>query len=388
MPKITKRLVDGLPLDGGDATIWDNELKGFGIRAQGKSKSYLVTTRCKGRLRKFTLGKHGHITAEAARQEAREILAEAKAGRDPALLRDRSRKSPSMKALCDRFMKDYVPDHCKDSTAAEYKRAVDLFIKPAIGTIRASEIERSDIAKFHHDLGHIPYQANRALGVLSVMFNQAEVWNIRTDGSNPCRHVKKYVEKKRERFLSPEEYQRLGKTLREIEADGTETASAINAFWLLLLTGCRLSEIQTLRWDSVFLDIGELRLADSKTGAKIVLLGDAAIDRLKKIHKSADDEDDNPYVITGKKPDSYLTDLQHPWRRIRARAGLNDVRIHDLRHSFASNAVLMGEGLPMIGKLLGHTQVQTTARYAHLANDPVRTAATRIAGSIEQALGE
>jgi integrase len=217
-------------------------------------------------------------------------------------------------------------------------------------TRKVTDIERRDIAEFHHSLSHIPYQANRTLGVLSKMFNLAEVWGLRPDGSNPCLHVKKYPEQKRERFLSPEEFAALAKALREIEADGSETQSAINAIRLLMLTGCRLNEIMTLKWGYVDLRGREFRLPDSKTGAKIVHFGETAAEVLKGIEKL----DDNHWVITGRKEGARLTDLQHPWRRIRARAGLPDVRIHDLRHSYASGALALGEGLPMIGKLLGH----------------------------------
>ena len=245
------------------------------------------------------------------------------------------------------------------------------------------DIQRSDIAALHHDMRDTPYQANRTLGVLSKMFNLAELWDIRPDGTNPCRHVKRFREEKRERFLSDIEYQRLGAALKEIEVDGSETAPAIAAVRLLMLTGCRLSEIQKLRWQHVDLGAGELRLPDTKTGAKVVYLGDPAIAVLERI----DRRDGNPWVIAGRKPESHLTDLQHPWRRIRARADLDDVRIHDLRHSFASGGLLVGEGLPMIGKLLGHTQVQTTARYAHLASDPVKSAANRIASRIAKVSG-
>ncbi|MBL4830022.1 MAG: site-specific integrase, partial [Aliivibrio sp.] len=142
----------------------------------------------------------------------------------------------------------------------------------------------------------------------------------------------------------------------------------------------RLGEIQKLKWEHVKFKAQELHLPDSKTGAKTVYLGGAAVDILKNIERL----DGNPYVITGRKDGAYLTDLQHPWRRIRAKAGLDDVRIHDLRHSFASNAIALGMSLPMVGKLLGHTQIQTTARYAHLASEPVKEAANLVAQSIAQ----
>ena len=306
---------------------------------------------------KVTIGPHGAVTPADARTRAAEIISDARAGKDPAAWNRPDAKAPTMRELGKRFLDEYVASHCKPSTAAEYRRSVELFVGPRIGRRRVPDIQRSDIAALHHDMRETPYQANRTLGVLSKIFNLAELWGLRPDGSNPCRHVKRFREDRRERFLSDAEYQRLGATLRKIERDGSETASATAAVRLLMLTGCRLSEIQKLRWEHVNLETGELRLPDTKTGAKVVHLGDPAIAVLRGI----DREDGNPWVIAGRKPGSHLTDMQHPWRRIRARAGLDDVRIHDLRHSFASGGLLVGEGLPKIGKLLGHTQVQTTA---------------------------
>src|SRR5262249_8470852 len=162
-------------------------------------------------------------------------------------------------------------------------------------------------------LSHIPYQANRTLGVLSKMMNLAETWGIRDRHTNPCEDVERYPERKRERFLSPQELRRLGKALDRAEAEETESLHAVAAFRLLLLTGCRLSEIQTLRWSYVDLERCEFRLPDSKTGAKTIHLGGSVVSLLKKLPRIKG----NPYVIVGKKEKSHLTDLQHPWRRIR-----------------------------------------------------------------------
>ena len=381
MAKITKRTVDALAGQERERVVWDDDLKGFGVRVHPTGrKVYIVKTRYRGRVIKMTIGPHGAVTPSYARVRAAEIITDARAGKNPA---GRSADAPTMIALGKRFLKEYVSTHCKPSTAEEYRRSVKLFIDPRVGRYRVPDIQRSDIAALHHDMRDTPYQANRTLGVLSKMFNLAELWDLRPDGTNPCRHVKRFREEKRERFLSDIEYQRLGAALKAIEVDGSETASAIAAVRLLMLTGCRLSEIQKLRWEHVDLGASELRLPDTKTGAKVVYLGDPAIAVLERI----DRRDGNPWVIAGRKPGGHLTDLQHPWRRIRARAGLDDVRIHDLRHSFASGGLLVGEGLPMIGKLLGHTQVQTTARYAHLANDPVKSAANRIASRIAEVSG-
>lgn len=383
MAKLTKRTVDMAVPSDKIYVVWDEELRGFGLRAYPNGrKVYIVKCRIKGQQRFITLGQHGPITADQARAKAYNILSEAKNGRDPARELDQVRKSPTMKELGERFLKEHVTVRCKASTQAEYRRSVELFINPKLGTRKACDIERKDIAEFHHNLRDIPYQANRTLGVLSKMFNLAEVWGLRPDHSNPCLHVKKYPEQKRERFLSPEEYITLGETLDAIDMDGSESKSAITAIRLLMLTGCRLGEIMTLKWDYVDLKARELRLPDSKTGAKKVHFGETTVDVLKSVERI----DDNPWVITGRKDGARLTDLQHPWRRIRARAGLPELRIHDLRHSYASGALALGEGLPMIGKLLGHTQIQTTARYAHLASDPVKAAAGKVSDTIGKAI--
>lgn len=381
MPKLTKRAIDSARPQSADYILFDEQLPGFGVRVlpSGK-KSFLIQYRRNRHTRRLTFGRFGTMTAEQARTKAIELLAAVKAGRDPGAEAAHRKNAPTLSALGARFLEEHVSQHCRPSTSREYRRSIELFINPVLGSASVLEISRADISALHHKMRHIPYQANRTLGVLSKMFNLAEVWGVRPDGSNPCRHVKRYPEENRERFLDAEELARLGQTLTEIEAESAETPSAIAAVRLLALTGCRLSEVLTLKWE--YIDGETIRLPISKTGRRPVYLGAAARKILDQIEKLPG----NPYVITGKKPGSHLTDLQHPWQRIRKRAGLEDVRIHDLRHSFASGAIALGEGLPMIGKLLGHTQVQTTARYAHLAADPVKAAAERVSENLASAL--
>jgi integrase len=344
---------------------------------------FLVQYRRHGRTRRVMIGQFGIVTAELARREATIKLGSVRgANGDPAAMRDADRQSTTMKELGERFLNQYVPVRCKPSTQAEYRRSVELFLDPFFAKQRVRSVATADVAELHGSLSHIPYQANRTLGVLSKMMNLAETWGMRDRHSNPCEDIERYPERKRERFLSPRELRSLGQALTDAEVSETETKYAIAAFRLLLLTGCRLSEIQTLEWSCVDLEQKELRLPDSKTGAKTVHLGDAAVTLLEALPRVAG----NPYVIAGRKEKAHLTDLQHPWRRIRKAAGLDDVRIHDLRHTFASGGLLVGEGLAMIGKLLGHTQVQTTARYAHLASDPVKQAATKISDRLALAL--
>ena len=384
MPKLTKRVIDAAEIQAAEYFIWDDELPGFALRVLPSGrKGYIVQYRAGRRSRRMSLGPSTVLTCEQARTRAIGIIAAARNGDDPAAERDAERKTITVKELAERFDKEHVSVRVKETTAKGYRRLIDRTILPALGRHRVTEVTRADIAKLHHDLRHSPYEANRCLEVMSKMFSLAEMWGLRPDGSNPRKHIKKYAEEKRERFLSPAELKRVGDVLREMEDEGIELSSAIAAARLLILTGCRLGEIMTLQWEHVDLPGRALRLPDSKTGAKVVHLGQPAIDVLTSIKKV----DKNPWVIVGTLPGARLTDLQPFWQRVRARAGLKDVRIHDLRHTFASTAVAAGQGLPMIGKLLGHTQVQTTARYAHLAADPVKSAAETVSSSLQQALG-
>ena len=369
--RISQRTVDGLSVEEKDAVFWDCDLPGFGVRVYPNgTKVYVVQTRGHGKSRRVTIGRHGLFTADEARRRAVRIIINIKDGEHPA-------RSPADKVtvaeLAERFLKEHVAVYCRPSTEKMYASALRRFILPAYGHLPVGVVERDHVADLHYHMRNKPYQANRVLDIASKMFSLAEVWGLRPDGSNPCRHVKRYKERNRERFLSPEETERLGEVLREAE---DEMPSAVAAFRLLLLTGCRLSEIQFLRWEYVKDDC--IELPDAKTGGRVVPLGPEARAILVGLSRA----DDNLWVIPGRLPGSHITDLQKPWRRIRARAGLEDVRIHDLRHSYASRALALGESLTMIGKLLGHTQVQTTARYAHLARDSIQNAAARITGSI------
>lgn len=382
MPKLTKRSVEGFEVRDTSYFEWDTEIKGFGCRIMPSgTKTYQVQYRKGGRTRRASIGRHGNITADQARNRAKEIMGELSKGANPVEEIAQHRRSPNVSALCERFFEEHAMERCKPTTQGEYRRAIDLFINPAIGSFKIVDVERKDIAELHHKFRHKPYQANRTLGVLSKMFNLAEVWGLRPDGSNPCRHVPKYKEQKRERFLSQNELQRLGPALSDSLADGTETSHVVAAFRLLLLTGCRLGEIQTLRWD--YITESGMELPDTKTGARRIPVPQAARAVLSALPREAG----NPYVISGSVEGKFATDLQKPWRRIRKRAGLEDVRIHDLRHTYASNAVSSGMPIQMVGRLLGHSQIQTTMRYAHLADDPVRRAAEENAARLNALVG-
>jgi integrase len=357
---------------------YDEDLKGFGVRVRPSGrKTYFVMMRHKYVMRRFTVGSHGAVAPEQARLKAKQIISDLAIDKNPTAEMEALRNAITVKSLGERFLEEYVPIHCKPSTQGEYKRCVEFFINPEIGTMRLVSVERTDIAKLHHQLRHIPYQANRVLGVLSVMFSQAENWNLRPIASNPCRGVKKYKETKRERYLNKEELRRLGHALRVEEEFAP---SAVACVRLLLLTGCRLGEIQTLKWSFLDLDAHLAFLPDSKTGKKTLYLGAVAVQMLLGLPKIKD----NPYVIPGDIEGQCLSDMQKPWRRIRRAAAIPDVRLHDLRHTFASSGVGLGQGLPIIGRLLGHSQPQTTARYAHLAADPTLAAADKISNNLAE----
>ena len=383
MPKITKRLVEAAKPQDKDYIICDDDLAGFAVRILPSGRrSYIVQYRIGNRYRRMSLGAHGVLTPEKARRMAFKVLAAVKEGEDPAGERSRARKACTVKELAERFDQEHISVRLKPGTATEYRRNLRRFILPALGRLKVADVTRADVAKFHHDLRHIPYQANRNLEVISKMFSMAEMWGMRPDGSNPRLHIKKYPEEKRERYLSQKELSDLGSVLNEAEEMGVDDIYAISAIRLLIFTGCRLNEIMSLKWTEVDFANTCLRLSDSKTGARVVHLGPPALDLLKNLKR----QPKNPWVICGKIPGTNRKEIQKFWRRIRKRAGIEDVRIHDLRHSFASNAVAQGMSLPMIGKLLGHTQVQTTARYAHLGADPVKAAASSVSCNIFDSL--
>jgi len=375
MPKLTKRSVETLEVRKSDYIVFDSEVNGFGIRVMPSGrKSYIVQYRQGGRTRRMVLGRHGTLTSEEARKEAIKRLGEVAKGEDPSLKRGIARRAPNVAALCDRFIEEHALPHLKPKTAYDYIKTIDYHIRPRLGNYKVADLKRKDMAEIHHALRDTPFQANRVIMLMSKMCNLAELWGLRQEGTNPCRMVPKFKEKSRERYLANHELQRLGEVFSEALETVQESVFVIAAYKLLLLTGCRLTEIQTLRWG--YLTPTHIELPDSKTGKRRIPLSSVALSVLHNLPRT----EGNPYVIEGKFPNSHITDLQHPWRRLRQKAGLDRVRIHDLRHTYASLAVMNGVDLLTVGKILGHSNYQTTMRYAHLADEGVRLAADRISG--------
>jgi integrase len=387
------------------ATIaWDIDVRGFGIRKQLRDPVYLLKYRAGGKQRVYTIGLHGSPwTVEKARNEAVQLLGEIAKGTDPALLREKMKAAPNFAEFADQYLREVSDTHKKASTAGEDRRMLKLHIRPRFAGRKVAEIDRGDVARLHGSLKKTPVMANRVVSLVSHMLNHAVDKGLRPEGPNPCRTVKKYAEQSQERFLSIEELGRLGAAIAEAETVGIpwrpDPAKQVKhapkvenrrtligqhaaaALRLLLFTGARLREVLRLRWEHVDFDRGLLFLPDSKTGKKTIVLNAPALAVLAGLPRAGD------YVICGEDVAKPRADLKRPWNLIRRRANLADVRIHDLRHTFASIGAGASLGLPIVGKLLGHSQPSTTARYAHLDADPVRRASNTIGNQIAAALG-
>jgi integrase len=400
--RLTKRVVDKLEPDGRDRVVWDSDVHGFGLRiSPGGSFTYVLQYRFEGRQRRFKIGSHGSPwTPEAARQEAQVLLGKIIAGTDPQQEKIEERKQLSIGELCDLYLAEAL-FAAKPTSIKAATNNIENHIKPLIGMRRASKILRSDVEQMLRDIAagktavrkRTGYRglsrvrggkgaANKAVTTLSAVLGFGVERGIRLD--NPAIGARKFPERKMERFLAPAELARLGEALAAAAALGVESQYAIAALRLLILTGCRKSEILTLK--RVHIDTFHrcLRLPDSKTGAKVVHLGPPAIRIIATIPEVVG----NPYLLPGKKKGTHVTDLHTCWVRIRKTAGLEDVRIHDLRHSFASIGASTGDSMLIIGALLGHRSAKTTERYTHLSDHPLKSAAERISDEIARCLGE
>ncbi len=400
MLKLTKAAADSTPPSTKDIYLWDANLPGFGLKITPTGhRVYLIQYRMngrKGRTRRVTLGQHGVVTTDAARKKAKALLAQVQLGEDPAAVLTLARQDITLSALCDRYLAEGCADK-KASTLATDRSNISRHIKPLLGTLPIRQVERVDIERFQRNVAAGVSKADvktrkrgraivtggkgtaaRAVAVLGAIFTFAQKHGLRTN--NPVRGVVLFKGEKRERFLTASEFSALGKALDALEARGTSNYAAM-AIRLLAMTGCRKAEVLTLQWSHVDFERSCLRLPDSKTGAKVVPLGQTAMRLFDKIKRQAD----CPYVFPGANG-KHLVGLQKIWEGIRADAGLSDVRLHDLRHSFASMGVSDGLSLPIIGKVLGHTQVRTTQRYAHLSDDPVRLAVDGISDKVSTAL--
>ncbi len=378
--KITKRLLDSLPPPAaGEVKVWDTELRGFVVRVRASGRQWFaVEWMRERRTRRLTLGEFGPVTVDQARDRAREILGRVARGEDPAAERADEKTAPTFADLARRYLEEHAGPKKKPASIEADERSLRLYVLPALRRRKVAAVGLKEVSDLHHSLREKPVQANRVLALVSKMLNLAETWGLRPLHSNPCPRIARFRESKRERFMSGAELRRLGEALSAVEQDGSEDPAAVLAIRLLLLTGARRNEILNLRWQDVDLATGTLNLPDSKTGKKSIPLGPAPAELLA----AAPRLEGSPYVIPGRRPNGRFVGLQRPWTRIRERAGLGDVRLHDLRHGFASVGVAANLGLPVLGAILGHRHPATTARYAHLDDDPRRAAAARISNQI------
>ena len=402
--RITIRSVESLTAE---STLWDTDVRGFGVRRRSQRDAiYLLKYRFKGRQRIYTIGRHGSPwTPDTARDEALRLLGlinSKENPRDPAAERDLEKGQPTFAEFAQRYLDEYAAAHKKPRTIAEDRRNLALHIVPKIGKQKVADITRADMARFHTGRRAHPVNANRCLATAAHMFEVAEKWGLRPVGSNPCRGIDRFPEKSRERMLTAEELARLGDALARAAIGWTdeewkeipvkdrparqtpEDWRAIACYRLLLFTGARLSEILMLEWSWIDWERGLARLPDSKTGAKNLPLSAPALALLKAMPRLQD----SPYVLPGDTVSGHFVGIQKPWQRVRKLAKLPDVRLHDLRHAFASVAVQSGDSLYLVGKVLGHRQASTTERYAHLAPDPVKAVADRNAQRIAAMLGQ
>lgn len=381
VPKLTKRVCDAAKATGKQYVLWDDDLPRFGLRVrESGSRVFIAQYRHHGRTRVVTLGSFGPVTPDQARREALRVLGEVERGSDPALRRDRRREEISVRELGERWLAEHVRPKSKASTAAETERLLAKVIYPALGRRRCGDTTRADVSRFHASLAETPITANRSLSLLHALFAFGERIGARAEGTNPARGVERYPEESRRRFLSDAELARLGAVMLEAEATGTEAPETVAAIRLLLFTGCRKGEILGARWRDLDEERGLLRLPDTKTGAREVPLNPAARAVFDALPRASE------WIIPGREHGAPLVNLGKPWRRIRAAAGIEDVRLHDLRHSHASAGVAANVSLQVIGGLLGHRQPRTTARYAHLSDDPLRKASDAIGARLSAAL--
>ena len=398
--KLTKTAVEGLKATGKRYSANDETLKGFCVRvgASGSKSFFFVYRAGKGRgapLKWLRLGNFPTISVEQARALAKEKAAAVVRGEDPAAKVQEEKTALSVAEALDAFQAEYVVK-LKPSSISFYKVVIENHLKPAMGKARTKKLSYADAARFHAAMKDKPYMANRCIAVLSVFLNWCELHGYRDKHSNPCKEIKLYKERKRQEFLSAAELSIIGDTLTRLEHTWHErqrtgekrasedrdviTPPQAAAIRLLTFTGARRGEILSLRWADIDLVLGVVRLQDSKTGFKVLQLTAPALEILKGLPQISE------FVFPAASATGHIVNIKESWRILLKESGLSGWRIHDLRHAFASAMINSGASLPIVGKILGHTQPGTTQRYAHLEENPARKAAEEAAAKIAKAM--
>jgi integrase len=373
--------------NGRRQSFFDTRVPGLELRVGAKGhRSFSVFYRFgKGRgapLRRFHLGSCPVLTVGAARKMALRTLARALGGEDPAMDRLQDKGAPTVRELFERFATEYLEVRTKPATRKTYASIIKNHILPAIGNLKVTRLKGSDLTRLHSSMGSTPYAANRAAAILKTFLNWAAESGYCQTGQNPASQVRPYREAKRLDCLGPDQLAQIGEAMADLARTGSLTQGPESAMKLLMLTGARKNEILTLRWEDVDLANLRIQLLDSKTGFKIIRLPAAAAEILGGMER-----EESRYVFPGRGGKGHLSDLKHPWKRVLAKAGIDGRwRLHDLRHAFASAAVNAGASLPLIGCLLGHRNTQTTARYAHIAQNSAAELAERTGECISRAL--
>ena len=369
--RITDKLVrDRQPPAQGNRITYDAEVKGFGVRVTAAgARAFVLNYRLDGRERRYTIGAYPDWSVAAAREEARRLKREVDQGRDPMGERHDERAAPTVADLAMRYVERHLPSK-RPKSQREDRDMIQRIVLPRLGRLRVANVRHADVEEMHRALKGTPYRANRTLALLSKMFSLAVRWEWR--GDNPVKGIERYPEERRTRHLSPAELARLSVALA-----GYPNPTAANALRFLLLTGARKGEALAATWDQLDLERGVWTKPSAHTKQKRehrVLLNAAVLALLADQRTRAVGE----HVFPGRRPGQPLDDLKAAWAAITRAAGLEGVRVHDLRHSYASILASAGLSLPIIGALLGHTQPATTARYAHLFDDPLREATERV----------
>lgn len=380
MPRLTKTVVEQFTASK-DTTLWDSLLPGFGVRMRpgNPQKVFYVQYRTPQGQRKRRLGVYGVLTVDEAREQARRWLSQVALGRDPATAVPEA-PGITVADLAARYLTVHSQPKKKATSQRHDLTILRCHILPALGERTVQSLTRVDVTALHHALASTPSMANRVLAVLSVLCRLAEQWGLREVGSNPASGVTRYPETPRERYLTPAELTRLWAVIDEATRTHADNLVGLAALRLLLLTGARVNEVLTLRWAWIEWDQGRARLQDSKTGAKTLYLAPEAMEVLRRLPHLVGCPWCFPSVQAGK----HYVALPRLWYRLRREAGLDDVRLHDLRHTFAANAAALGVPLLTIGALLGHRRASSTQRYAHLmpeiADEAARVTARRVLG--------